>query len=432
VSGTMSLRERKRRFGRSAVQASILLLLLLICGGCKKATEATAEAVVMVQAERPQVGVITERIVADATLSPTAQAAIVPKISAPVKAFYVERGSKVKAGQLLAELENRDLSAQELDSAGQYKAAEASFNMQTKAQVPEDYNKAESDLAQAKAQLDLQNSIVAARKRLFDQGAIAGRDYDVAVATLAQAQAAYNAAFNHMTSMKNVSREATLKQAQGQLSSAKGKYLAAKAQVAFTEIRSPINGVVTDRPLFSGESVTAGSALITVMDTSALLAKVHLSQSAAQRLRVGAKADVQIPGTDAPVPAKVALISPALDPGSTTVEVWLRLENHDGAYRAGTPVRALISGRTTPEAVTVPISAVLTDQDGSKYVMLVGSDGVAHKKAVQLGINDGSAVEITQGLTGSETVITTGSYGLDEGTKVKIATDGHGAGVDSK
>jgi RND family efflux transporter MFP subunit len=168
------------------------------------------------------------------------------------------------------------------------------------------------------------------------------------------------------------------------------------------------------------------------MDTSALLAKVHLSQSAAQRLRVGAKADVQIPGTDAPVPAKVALISPALDPGSTTVEVWLRLENHDGAYRSGTPVRALISGRTTPEAVTVPISAVLTDQDGSKYVMLVGSDGVAHKKAVQLGINDGHAVEITQGLTGSETVITTGSYGLDEGTKVKIATDGHGAGVDSK
>jgi hypothetical protein len=56
--------------------------------------------------------------------------------------------------------------------------------------------------------------------------------------------------------------------------------------------------------------------------------------------------------------------------------------------------------------------------------MVVGSDGAAHKLAVQLDINDGADVQVTQGLTGSETVITTGAYGLDDGTKVKFGKTG--------
>jgi RND family efflux transporter MFP subunit len=123
---------------------------------------------------------------------------------------------------------------------------------------------------------------------------------------------------------------------------------------------------------------------------------------------------------DDPVPAKISLISPALDPGSTTVEVWLRVDNGAGRYKAGTPVRVSIKGRTAANAIKVPLSAVLTAQDGSKSVMVVGVDGVAHKRVVPLGIDDGEDVQVTQGLNGSETVITTGAYGLDDGTKVKV------------
>ena len=404
------------------------LLILLLCAAllqaCSKSKEADAAAVVTVQAEHPEVGEISERVIANATLSPVAQAAISPKITAPVRAFYVQRGSKVKAGKLLAELENRDLSAQALDNKGQYAAAQASFDMQTKAQVPEDYHKAELDLAQATAQLELQKQIVAARQKLLSEGAIPGRDYDTAAAALVQAQATYDVAQNHLESLKAVSRAASLQQAEGQLSSAKGKYLAAEAQVSYSEVRSPITGVVTDRPLFPGETANSGSTLITVMDTSFLFAKVHLSQTVAQRLKVGDSASVSVPGTDEPLPAKIFLVSPALDPGSTTVEVWLRIDNRAGKYKAGTPVGTSIKGRTVAKAIKVPLSAVITATDGSKSVMVVGSDGAAHKKAVQTGISDGEDVQITQGLDGSETVITTAAYGLDDGTKVKIGKAG--------
>jgi multidrug efflux pump subunit AcrA (membrane-fusion protein) len=402
------------------------LVCALLLQGCSKTKEADTSPVVTVQAERPEIGTISEHIMADAVLSPVAEAAISPKITSPIRAFYVQRGSNVKAGQLLAVLENRDLSAQALDNKGQYTAAQALFEMQTKAQVPEEYRKAELDVAQSKAQLDLQKQIVEARKKLFAEGAIPGRDYDSAAAALVQAQAAYDVARNHMNALKDVSEAATIQQAQGQLSSAKGKYLAAEAQVSYSEVRSPIAGVVTDRPLFPGETANSGSTLITVMDTSSLYAKVHLAQTVAQQLKVGDAASVVIPGKDEPVPAKVDLISPALDPGSTTVEVWLRVENHHGEYKAGTPVRTSITGKTVANAIKVPLSAVLTATDGSKSVMVIGPDGIAHKQAVQLGINEGAEVQVTQGLTGSETVITSGAYGLDDGTKVKVATAGDG------
>jgi HlyD family secretion protein len=395
--------------------------LLVVCG-CKKAEESPDTTEVSVQVEKPEQGDISEHIMADATLSPLAQAAISPKITAPVRRFYVQRGARVKSGQLLASLENSDLSAAALDNKGSYAAAQAAFNAQTQAQVPEDYQKAELDVAQTKATLDLNQSIVNSRRQLFAQGAIPGRDLDTATAGLVQAKAAYDTAAKHLQSLQNVSRQAALEQAEGQLTSAKGKYAGAEAQLSYSEIRSPIDGVVTDRSLFAGETAAAGSSLVTVMDTSALLAKVHLSQIVAQRLKVGDDAMVTVPGVSEPVPAKISLISPALDPGSTTVEIWLRIDNRKGTLKAGTPVRTSIVGRTVPAAVKIPLAAVLTAQDGSKSVMIMASDGTAHRKSVKLGIQDGEDVQVISGIGVGDSVITEGAYGIDDGTKVKVGS----------
>ncbi|MGB8260213.1 MAG: efflux RND transporter periplasmic adaptor subunit [Terracidiphilus sp.] len=390
--------------------------------GCKK--EAAPETEVTVQAEHPEQGEISEHIVADAVLAPLAQAAIASKISAPVRRFYVQRGSRVKEGELLATLENGDLAAAAMDNKGSYEAAQAAFATATKAQVPEDTLKAESDLAQTRANLDLNKSIVKSRKQLFAEGAIPGRDLDTAEAALVQAQAAYDAASRHLESVRTVSREAALKSAQGQLTSAEGKLRGAQAQVGYSEIRSPIAGVVTDRPLFAGETAAAGAPLVTVMDTSSLLAKAHVAQSLAQRMKLGDEAQVRVPGLKEAVKARVSLISPALDPGSTTVEVWLKIDNRSGELKVGTPVKVAITGRTEPKALKIPSSAVLTAQDGAKSVMIVGADGAAHRKAVTLGLSDGDDVQVLTGIAPGDTVITVGAYGLDDGAKVKVGKAG--------
>jgi HlyD family secretion protein len=399
-----------------AVAAVVLLPGFL--PGCKKAAAPATK--VTVQAEHPEQGPISDEITADAILAPVAQAAIEPRITAPVKKFYVQRGQKVKAGELLVTLQNDDLTAAAMDNKGTLEAAQAAYATATKAQVPEDTLKAESDLAEAKANLDLNKSIVNSRKQLFAEGAIPGRDLDTAKAALVQAQAVYDAAKKHLESVQSVSREAALKAAQGQLTSAEGKYKGAEALVDYSEIRSPIDGVVTDRPLFAGETAAAGAPLITVMDTAELLAKTHIAHSLAVQMKVGDAASVRVPGIADPVPAKVSMVSPALDPGSTTVEVWVKVDNKSGKLKVGAPVKVTITGTTVASAWKVPDSAIVTADDGSKAVMVVGSDGEAHRKPVTLGIDDGTDVQIVSGVDGSDLVITGGAYGLDDGTKVQV------------
>src|ERR1700733_3039593 len=402
--------------------ALLLSLAALVPVACSK-TEEAAPTAVYVQAEHPEKGEISEQITADATLAPLAQAAISPKVTAPVKKFYVQRGSRVRAGQLLATLENQDLEAAALDNKGAYNAAQGTYDIAIGSTVPEDTVKAQLDLTQATANLNLAQSIVDSRAQLFSQGAIPGRDLDAAIAPLLQAQAAHEIAKQHFEAVQKISHKAALESAQGQLTSAKGKYLGAEAQLSYTEIRSPISGVVTDRPLFAGETAAAGSPVITVMDTSALLAKLHLSQLQAQQLSMGAAATITVPGLADPVPAKVSLISPALDPGSTTVEVWLRIENPHGTLKAGTPVHTTITGRTAANALLIPTEAVQTEADGvSKFVLVIKSDGSADKHPVTLGLRNSQSAQILSGLTPGDNVITSGGYGLDPCTKVKGGT----------
>lgn len=397
---------------------TMVAVFVLSLAGCK--TKEAPSTEVIVQAEHPEQAAISEQINTSAVLMPLAQAAIAPKITAPVEKFYVQRGERVHAGELLVTLENRDLKAATLDNQGSYEAAQAAYATATKAQVPEDELRVQSDFAQAKANLDLNQSIVNSRKQLLADGAIPGHDLDTAEAALVQAQAAYNAAKQHLDAMQAVTHEASLKAAQGQLTSAEGKLQAAQADLQYSEIRSPIDGVVTDRPLFAGETATSGTPIVTVMETQTLIAKTHIAESEAAQLHVGGNAEVTIPGMDAPIPAHVSMVSPALDPGSTTVEVWLKLDNHAGKLVVGTPAKVSITGRTVKDASTVPLSSILTGEDGSKSVMVVASDGTAQQKKVTLGISNGEDVQVLSGLTAADQVITNGSYGLDPGTKVKV------------
>ncbi len=391
---------------------------LLLVSGCRKTP--APPVVVSVQAEHPERGLIAEHIETDAVLCPVAQAAIVPKITAPVQKFYVQRGSKVHAGELLAVLENQDLTAAALDSKGAYEAAQGAYTTATRAQIPEEVQAAQAAADQANANLKLNESIVKSRTALLAEGAIPRQDLDSAKAALVQAQGAYATALKHLNSLRQVNQKAALEEARGQLTSAEGRYKGAEAQVAYSEIRSPINGVVADRPLFAGETASAGTPLLTVMQTSTLIAKAHIAQNLAQDLKVGSQATITAPGAAKPVPATVSMISPALDPGSTTVEIWLKIDNSNGELKVGTPVRATITGRTAPGALKVPLGAILTADNGSKFVMVVGSDGTAQKKPVTLGIVNEEEAQVTSGITQSDDVITVGAYALDPGTRVDV------------
>ena len=332
--------------------------LCCVLAGCRKKPVEAPEVSVAVQAAHPTQGPIFEEIAADATLAPLTEAALSPRISAPIRAEYVQRGARVHRGQLLLALEDRDLRGSALDSQGALASAQANYTATTNATIPEELNKAQIEAAQLKTALQVAQGTAAERQKLFREGALSGRDADAAIAAEAQARAAYETARAHAEAIAKTTRVTDKDAAQGQLTSARGRLENAEAQLSYISLRSPIDGVVTDRPLFPGETAAAGTPVITVMDTSSLLAKLRLAQDTAQQLAIGHKAEVHVPGIDDAVEATVSFISPALDPGSTTVEVWLKLANADGHLKVGTPVHVVIRGATVSNALRLPAAAL--------------------------------------------------------------------------
>jgi HlyD family secretion protein len=408
-----------RRDFRDVVSGTLVTAAWLLCAACSS-EKPPEPPTVSVQAAPVEKTAIQHVVEAQAILFPLQQAAIVPKISAPVQKFLVKRGSPVKQGQVLAVLENRDLSAAAQDTEGAYKQAQAVYETTTAANLPEEIRKAEADAQQAQQALDAQEKVFQSRQQLFEQGALPRKELDQSRVDITQARNQSDIAKQHLEKLMAIGKEQEIKAAQGQRDSAAGKYRGAQAQLSYSEIRSPINGVITDRPLYPGEMAAAGTPLLTVMDISSVIAKAHIPQDDAAVLKVGDKGSITVPGITEPINGKVTVVSPALDPNSTTVEIWFEVKNPKHELKPGTSVHLSMTAQTVKDALVVPASSVLTAPDGSTTVMQAGSDGLAHQKAVKLGIRNGDDVQIIEGVNEGDKVISNGAYGLPDKTKIKI------------
>ena len=394
---------------------------------CSGSESADKEPVVSVQAEPAQRTSIQQKVVAEAVLYPIHEAAITPKVSAPVLKFDVNRGDHVRAGQLLAVLENKDLAAALTENKGVYEQAQADYANTIASTLPQEVQAAQSDAENAKAALGAAQRLYDSSKNLYEQGALAKRQLDQAQVALIQAQTQDQAAEQKLQKMEAVSHEAQQKSAAGQLAAAQGKYQGAQAQLAYSEIRSPIAGVITDRPLYQGEMAAAGTPLITVMDVSRIVARAHIPEAQAESLKVGDPAEISsLDGTEK-ISGKVTIVSPALDLNSTTVEIWVEAKNPKEQFKAGGSVNVTMVSKTATDAIVVPKSALLVDPKEGSSVMVVGSESRAHQRKVQTGIQENDAVEIVQGLKEGEVVVTVGAYGLPDNVKVTVQKQSEGA-----
>jgi HlyD family secretion protein len=397
-----------------------MLCTALAWAGCS-GNQRESEPVVAVQSATVARKTIRDVISTEAVLYAKSEASIVPKISAPIQKFYVNRGSRVHAGQLLAVLENKDLQAAVDQAKGTYEQAQAAFETNTQVNVPADTQSAELNVKATRQAMESSRLVYESRLKLFRAGAIARNLMEDSHVAYIQANNQYQIALAHLEGLQKVGRSAALKTAAGQLASAKGQYQAALANLGYSEIRSPITGVVTDRPLYEGQMATAGTPLMTVMDMSQVIGRAYVSPQEASLLHVGDPASL-LPGDgEADVSARVTVVSPALDPDSTTVQVWAHAANPGGILKPGSTFGLKIVARAVKNALVVPAEAILTAPDGTTSVMVIGKDGHAHQTAVRTGIREGDAVQILSGLQEGEQVVTQGSYGLPDGTKVQVS-----------
>src|SRR5258707_15320368 len=148
--------------------AFALISVGTVVSGCSK-KETEPQPLVEVQVAKVEPKSLTETIDADAVLFPIRQAAITSKISAPISKLFVQRGDRVHEGQLLATLENADITAAVTENRGGFEQAQAGHVTATEAGIPEETQKAQLDVQQAKENLDAQTKLIESRKSLFEQ-----------------------------------------------------------------------------------------------------------------------------------------------------------------------------------------------------------------------------------------------------------------------
>src|ERR1035437_2704919 len=301
------------------MQKTTILLItscLAAMPGCSKKEETEAEAPAPVQVTAVTQDTIRRIVSGDGMLFPRDQASVMPKIASPVQKFYVNRGDHVKQGQRLAVLENRDLTAQAAEGQGAVDQAESNLRTTSGAAVPESVVKAQTDVDAFRQTMDAAKKVLDSREQLFKEGALARRLVDEALVSYTQAKSQLEAGLEHLK-VQSVPKDEQIKTASAQVETAKAHHQSLEAQVGYSEITSPIGGVVSDRPLYAGEMASPGTPLLTVMDISRVVARVSVPQGQAGIVKVGQPATITQVDGGPEAPGNVTLVSPTAGPAST-------------------------------------------------------------------------------------------------------------------
>lgn len=395
-----------------------LMILLAACGSKDKKEAEAAEAPAPVLVERAVHGAIDRMVIADAVLYPIDQANVTAKIVAPVRRVRVNRGDHVRAGQVLLELESADLVAAANESKHQFEQTQAALQTLTGATVLEERTKAQTDVQTAQQTLEAAKKLYDNRVALQREGALAQKLVDDAKVAMVQAQSQLETAQRHLQGLSQVSQREAIKGAEAQSNAAKAHQEAAVAQLSYAQIRSPINGIVADRPVYAGEMPPSGSPLISIVDISQIVARANVPLKDAATIKVGRPARITGPNGD--LPGKVTVVSPAVNASTTTVEVWVQAANPGELLKPGAIARIAIIAETISDAVIVPATALLNSEGGGQKVMIVAANNVARERRVTVGVRQGDRVQIVSGIQEGDQVIVSGGLGLEDKAKVAI------------
>jgi len=247
------------------------------------------------------------------------------------------------------------------------------------------------------------------------------KQLDEAQVAYVQAHSQHDSALKHLESLQKVGKEEQIKAAQAQVDAARGRRQGTEAQLEYSRIASPIDGVVTDRPLYPGEMASTGTPLLTVMDVSRVIARASVPINELRFCKVGDSAMITAADSGIELRGKVTVVSPALDPNSTTAEVWVLTPNPGERLRPGATVEVAIVTETIPNALVIPTAALLPSPEGTgDNVLVVGSDSLAHRRKVEIGVRKSDVVQVLKGLAPDEQVVTVGGLGVLDKTKVKV------------
>jgi RND family efflux transporter MFP subunit len=321
----------------------------------------------------------------------------VPKINGRLASVSVKLGDPVRRGQMIAKVEDREIQEQVRQAEASYEVSRATIRQR------------EADLKLAQTNLERNRS-------LLERELLPRQTYD-------DTEARYQAAV------------AQLDLARAQFQQAKARVDELRINLGNTVIASPVDGFIGKRFLDPGATVSPNLPVASVVDIRTVRLVANLVEKDTRRVVAGTPALVEVdafPGEK--FRGKVSRVAPVFDPSTRTAEMEIEVPNPGYRLKPGMYARVQLTVDMRPNALTVPANA-LVDLDGQRGVFVAAPPGggrqpgdvqvlTAQFKPVQTGINDGTQVEITEGLNDGARVITTGAAALKDGDRIVAAGEG--------
>ncbi|KJC45828.1 RND transporter MFP subunit [Bradyrhizobium sp. LTSP885] len=300
------------------------------------------------------------------------RAPIFARVSGYLKSWNADMGARVKAGQVIAEIEAPDLDQQLLQ--------------------------ARADLASAQANAKLSEATLTRRKTLVASNFVSAQEIDERTADLSSKNGAVN------SGQANVER--------------------LEALAGYKKITVPFDGIVTSRDTDVGALINAGGnsgpAMFTVSDISKLRVYVNVPQTYVPAIKIGAKATILMPEyPNRTFLATVEASSQAVDVASGTTRMQLGLDNSSGELMPGGYASVKLSLQRDSTPLSIPASALIFNSSGLR-VATVGSDDKVLFKTVTIGRDLGKEIELASGLAADDRVITAPPDGLADGDHVRV------------
>jgi RND family efflux transporter MFP subunit len=423
------VRQRNTLLVVAAVALVALALIILIIWRWKgSATEAETEVtpIVSVKVVKAEKGEIAAQVTAVGTIWPRERADVAAKISAQIKKMALLKNKVVRAGEVIAILESRDLQAQRAEAIAALNEARASERSLVTGTIPKTNAEDQKALLDARAKVNNARATYERRRVLFEKGGISKKDLEASQLDLTTAVDELRLQEQTVSLRARSLNPNDRALAAARTAQAQQRVATLDAQLSYATIRSPITGIVTDQFQYEGEFASAGGKLVTIADTSTVIVKAPFADTAVAQLKTGDSATVLPTDTSAEeMHGKITLLSRSSDPTNRTVEVWVTLGNGDGKLRANGAAQVTIFANSKGDAIVVPAAAVTLEASNADEgtVMVVDAQNVAHETKVTVGIRTAEKIEIVEGLQGGETVVVEGNYALPDGTKVDIAKD---------
>ncbi len=356
---------------------------------------------------------------------------VAAKVIGRVLWIGVEKGDKVKQGQVLARLEDDDYRAQVQQARGQLNSLEAKLAELEHGSRPEEIAVADANYRQAISDLDNAKVTLDRTKPLTSQGVMSKQAFDDAQAKYDNAQAKVNSLKKTYDLTKIGPRVEEIDSMKGQVEQMKGSLALAETQLADTIIRAPSDGTILERAVEKGEFVTtsfvgdkgAKGYVVSLADLNDLQVELDIAQNDFSKLRMGQRGTITTDAfPDRKYNGRIEEMSPEANRQKATVQVKVKVLNPDSYLRPEMNASVSFLADETPKShgevssaplIYIPKTALRGD---AVFVVL---NGKAVRRSVKTGPTNGSGdVQVTSGLIGGEDLIVTPPADLKEGARV--------------